>query len=142
MPKDLHGHARNTAYAEALRSATREINPPAALLQREESDCFAVYDYALDVLSGEAAPIPEVTWPVLIDNAPPADLVSVGYAAEVSYHQSDFALQTFRMAADSRHADQAPKAARNLGLLLKTRGMRTERGRRTSSRSKKLGELL
>jgi tetratricopeptide (TPR) repeat protein len=73
-------------------------------------------------LSREADPIPEASWPVLIENAGPADLFSLGYTAEVTYHQSSIAIQAWRKAVDSGHSDAAPRAAFNLGILLKGQG--------------------
>ena len=120
--RDRAGLADGQSYDEALRWATRDINPTVALLVREESGCFAVFDYALDFLSREADPIPEASWPVLIKNAVPADLISIGYTAEVTYHQSSIALQAWRKAADSGHSDAAPIAAFNLGVLFMNQG--------------------
>jgi tetratricopeptide (TPR) repeat protein len=106
----------------ALQWATRDINPTAALIQREEQGCFTIYDYALDILSSEGAPIPLTTWPILIQHAAPADLLSVGYTAEVSYHKPEVALQAWRKAASSGNPDAAPQAALNLGILLQRLG--------------------
>jgi len=105
-----------------LQWATREVNPTVAILQADEPDCFAVYDYALDFLSREALPIPEKTWHVLIDAGSPADLIAVGYTAEVTFHQHETAQRAWRKAADSGDADAAPTAAVNLGVLLKEQG--------------------
>ena len=105
-----------------MQWATREVNPTVAILQADEPDCFAVYDYALDFLSREALPIPEKTWHVLIDAGSPADLIAVGYTAEVTFHQHETAQRAWRKAADSGDADAAPTAAVNLGVLLKEQG--------------------
>jgi hypothetical protein len=51
-------------------------------------------------------------------NVEAPELVSLGYTAEVIYHRSETAVQASRKAASSGHADQAPKAAFNLGELL------------------------
>ncbi len=54
-------------------------------------------------------------------NADISELVRVGYNARVIYHQSEAAEQAWRKAASSGHADAAPRAARDLGLLLAER---------------------
>ena len=113
--------AEHRAYERALQWARREINPTAALLQDQESGCFTVYDYALDLLSQKNDPIPEATWPILIENATPADLISIGYTAQVTYRQPEVALRAWRMGADSGHDDVAPIAAFNLGVLFAER---------------------
>jgi hypothetical protein len=50
-------------------------------------------------------------------NVDPPELVDLGYAAEVTYHRSETGIEAWRKAADSGHADAAPKAAYNLRLL-------------------------
>jgi tetratricopeptide (TPR) repeat protein len=109
-------------YEAALRWATRDINPTAALLQRDRPDSFTIYDYALDVLSRRADPIPEGTWLVLIQNASSSDLISIGYTAHVGFHQSHVAEQAWRKANDSGDPNAVPLAAVNLGILLRERG--------------------
>src|SRR6202042_3836671 len=42
--------------------------------------------------------------------------ISVGYTAEVIYHKSGVALQAWRKAAESGHADGTPVAACNLAV--------------------------
>ena len=109
-------------YEAALRWATRDINPTAALLQREGQDSFTIYDYALDLLSRRADPIPEATWPILIQNASSPNLVSIGYAAHVSFHQPYIAEQAWRKANNSGDPKAVPLAALNLGISLRERG--------------------
>ena len=101
-----------------LAWATRDINPNVSLLQIAGANSYVVYDYVLDLISTQDTPIPGSSWAVLIANANPAEFISLGYIAEVIYHQSEIAIQAFRKAAGSGHADQAPKAAAGLGLLL------------------------
>ena len=117
--RDRADLADQEVYQEAVRWATREINPTAALLKHQESDSFTVYDYVLDFLAHDADPIPEATWPVLIEYASPADLARVGHTAEVTYHQSEVALRAWRKAANFGQVDAAPMAAFNLGALLR-----------------------
>src|SRR5262249_35638213 len=65
-------------YATALAWATREINPTVSLLQPSNADTFAVFDYALDLISGQAAPIGDTSWQVVIEAATPSELISIG----------------------------------------------------------------
>ena len=60
-------------YADALRWATREINPTVALLEPEEHDCFSLFDYALHLLATQVDPIPDTTWMIAISHAEPAE---------------------------------------------------------------------
>src|SRR5262249_47977533 len=83
---------------------------------------YSVYDYALDLISAQGTPIPESSWAVIITNADIPELVQVGYNARVMEHQSQAAAQAWRKAASSGHADAAPRAARNLGVLLVEQG--------------------
>ena len=120
--RELANLADKETYEAALQWATRDITPTAALLQRTEPGRFAIYDYALDILSRLADPIPEATWPVLIQNASPSDLVGIGYTAHVSFHQPLVAEQAWRKAADSGDSKAIPLAAVNLGVLLREQG--------------------
>jgi tetratricopeptide (TPR) repeat protein len=118
-----HAHLDDEeAYKAALRWATREINPTTALLQREEAGCFSVHDYALDVMSREADPIPGSIWSVVMEHASPPDLVSIGYRAHVVFHEPQIAEEAWRKAIDSRDPKAAPLAAFNLGISLRERG--------------------
>ena len=110
------------AYRAALQWATRDINPTAALLQCREPGSFTIYDYALDLLSHDGDPIPETTWPLLIQNASPPDLVSIGYAAHVSFHKPHIAEQAWRKADASGDPEAVPLASVNLGISLRERG--------------------
>ena len=106
--------SNNQAYKAALQWATRDINPSVALLQRDGPESFSIFDYALDILSQGDDRIPDATWQMLIENAEPDDLISVGYTAEVIYGKSDVALQAWQTAADSGHADHASMATCNI----------------------------
>ena len=104
-------------YQLALTWATRDINPTAALLQQTDPGAFVVYDYALDLLSNESRPIPQTIWKILLENAVPRDLISIGYSA---LHRRAFevASEAWRRAADSGDRKAFPLAAFNLGVLL------------------------
>jgi tetratricopeptide (TPR) repeat protein len=116
---DLYG---DKGYQAGLAWATRDINPTVALLQRAEPDTFTVYDYALDLLSDQTRPIPDTTWPILIEHATPMDLVGIGYAAQVIFSQSPVAKKAWSKAAKSGDADAAPVGAANLGILMEEQG--------------------
>jgi tetratricopeptide (TPR) repeat protein len=109
-------------YQAALAWATRDINPTVALLQQAEPDMFTVYDFALDLLSKQARPIPDATWPILIQHATPADLTAIGYSAKVTFGQSEIAREAWSRAADSEDPDAAPEGAIGLGDLLEGQG--------------------
>jgi len=114
--------ANHDAFSAGLAWATREINPSVALLQPGGSDAYIIYDYALDLISAQGAPIPDSSWAVIMANADIPELVNLGYIAEVIYHQSGIATQAWRKAARSGHADAAPEAANDLGGLLADQG--------------------
>jgi predicted negative regulator of RcsB-dependent stress response len=103
-------------YQAALAWATRDINPTVALLQHSEPDAFMIYDYALDLLSEQARPIPDATWPILIRHAN-TDLLSIGFSAH-AIGLSEVARQAWSKALDSGDADAAPRAAGYLGLFV------------------------
>ena len=122
---DQPGEARladQEAFKAGLAWATRDINPNVALLQPAAADSYGVYDYALDLISAQNTPIPDSSWAEIMANADPPELVDLGYAAEVTYHRSETGIEAWRKAADSGHADAAPMAAYNLGLLLQNQG--------------------
>ena len=56
--RSRQGLADKREIQAALRWATRAINPTVSLLQREQHDTFSVFDYALDLISGQDEPIP------------------------------------------------------------------------------------
>jgi tetratricopeptide (TPR) repeat protein len=112
----------DSVYDDALQWATRDINPTVALLQREKAAFVVVFDYALDILTGQGKPIPDTTWPILIQNAEPDDIIRIGYAARVLFEKPQIALQAWRAAANSGSPEDAPGAEFNLGLLLAEQG--------------------
>src|ERR1019366_8989887 len=61
-------------------------------------------------------------WSIMIQNAAPPDLLSIGFTAEASYQRSEVAEQAWRKAADSGHPDSAAEAAVGLGNLLREQG--------------------
>ncbi len=122
---DHRGQARladRDAFNVGLAWATRDINPNVALLQPTATDSYSIYDYALDLVSAQSKPIPDGNWAVIMANADIAELVRIGHAAYVTYHRREIAAKAWRQAADSRQADQAPKAVFNLGVLLAEQG--------------------
>jgi tetratricopeptide (TPR) repeat protein len=110
------------ALATGLAWATRDINLNVQLLRPAGTDCYVVYDYALDLISAQDTPIPDSSWAAIMANADPPELVGIGYTAEVIYHRGDTAIQAWRKAADSGHTDMASKAAFNLGVVLANQG--------------------
>lgn len=110
------------AFSAGLAWAIREINPSVSLLQPSGLDSYIIYDYALDLISRQNVPVPAASWAVVMTNADPSELIGIGYTAEVTYHQTETAIQAFSEAAHSGHAYAAPMAARNLGVLLAGQG--------------------
>jgi tetratricopeptide (TPR) repeat protein len=122
---DQRGQVRlkdQDAFATGLAWATRDINPNVSLLQPTGPDSYTVYDYALDRISKQGIPVPDGNWAVIMANADAAELTDIGYTAEVTYQRTDAAIQAFRKAASSGHADAAPLAEFNLGVLLEEQG--------------------
>ena len=109
-------------FAAGLAWATRDINPNVSLLQPAGPDSYLVYDYALDLISRQDTPVPAGSWAVIMTSADASELAEIGYTAEVAYHRTEIAIQAFREAASSGHADAAPMAAANLGVLLAEQG--------------------
>ena len=109
-------------FSAGLAWATREINPNVSLLQPAGPDSYIVYDYALDLISHQGTPVPAASWAVVMTNADASELLDIGYTAEVTYHRTETAIRAFREAASSGHADAAPMAAVNLGVLLAEQG--------------------
>ena len=113
--------ADRDAFNAGLAWATREINPNVALLQPAADDSYAVYDYAMDLISAQGTPVPESSWIIIMGNADAPELVSLGHAAEAT-RRSEIAEQAWRKAAGSGHPNAAPQALFSLGVLLERRG--------------------
>jgi tetratricopeptide (TPR) repeat protein len=109
------------SYEVSLAWATRDINPTVSLLQRLGAEAFTIYDYALDLISQQAGPVPDSTWQLAIEHGSPSDLLNVGYSAAVVYRLPQIAIQAWRM-ADSGYGEAAPIAAFNLAILLEQHG--------------------
>lgn len=107
-------------YRAALQWATRPVTPTVALLQRHQGNAFSVYEYALDLLSGQDEQVPESTWPVLIQHAGPADLLNIGRTATAA-GRPEAAEQAWRRAEESGDREAAPWAALFLGARLRER---------------------
>jgi predicted negative regulator of RcsB-dependent stress response len=110
------------AFKSGLDWACRQINPNVSLLQPAGTDSYVLYDYALDLISAQGKPVSDSSWGVIIANAGALELISVGYAAEVTYHRKETAAQAWRKAASSGHVNAAPLAAVALGALLMMQG--------------------
>ena len=119
--RSRQGLADKREIQAALRWATRAINPTVSLLQREQHDTFSVFNYALDLISGQDEPIPETTWPVLIQHASPADLMNIGRAANTA-SRPKVAEQAWHRAEETGDSETAPMAALFLGAQLREQG--------------------
>jgi tetratricopeptide (TPR) repeat protein len=109
-------------FDRGLEWARTPIYATARLLSAREEG-FEANDYVLDhVQSGSSDPVPNDVLECIIDVLEdPGEQVEVGV---VAYQQEQFPLaqQALEKAIASRHADQAPRAAANLGFLLAERG--------------------
>ncbi|MEU0095119.1 tetratricopeptide repeat protein [Kribbella sp. NPDC006257] len=120
--KDRVVLADDDIFDAGLKWATRDINPKVSLIQRELQDSFVVFEYALDILTVEQNPIPDANWSYLIERAKPAELIRIGFTARVTYHRADVAERAWRLAVESSNPDAFPRAAINLGALLRASG--------------------
>ena len=89
------------SYEAGLAWATRDINPTVSLLQRLGAEAFTIYDYALDLISQQAEPVPDSTWRLAIEYGSASELLNIGYSAAVIYQLPQIAVQAWRKAADS-----------------------------------------
>jgi tetratricopeptide (TPR) repeat protein len=109
-------------YAAAVAWATREINEEVSLLRRAGDDSFAIFDYALDLVSGKSSSLPETVWEVVINVATPAELLSIGYTAWVTYDIFEVALKAWSKADESGDAIVWPRAVYNIAHILEQKG--------------------
>jgi tetratricopeptide (TPR) repeat protein len=109
-------------YATALAWATRDINEEVSLLRRVGEDSFAIFDYALDLISAKSDDLPDTAWEVVIGAATPAELLSVGYTAWVTYGIFETALAAWSKATESGDAIVWPRAAYNIAHMLEHKG--------------------
>jgi len=104
------------AVEEAITWATEQINTTVSLLVPVEGG-YEVFDYALDLLTDQAGPVPRTTWQLAIGRASDDELIRLGYDAELVYEQHAIAEQAWRKAAEAGNTD----AMSNLGVFLKDR---------------------
>lgn len=125
-PVDL---SNDEAYQAALTWATRDINPTVALLQHAGAEAFEVYDYAFDLLSEQAQPIPEAIWPVLIHYATRPELAVMAslatYRGVVGRDRAELSrgIDFFRQAIAATPTDDASRTRYEtlLGVALSAR---------------------
>ena len=118
---DLSGRTRladQEDFGAGLTWATRDINPSVSLLRPAGPGSYIIYDYALDLISEQGTPIPVGNWDVIMTNADASELITLAFTAEAAHHRTQTAIQAFRTAASSGHADEAPRAMLFLGMLL------------------------
>lgn len=108
-------------YDRAVRWGREPIYATARLLSARESG-YVVDDYVLDSVQREHAdPIPDAVWSVILGSLEDAfERVDVGVAA-YGQGQATVAESAWRTALASGHAAAAPRAALNLGILLRER---------------------
>ena len=111
--------ARPNAMDHALDWASERINETVALLDRQDSG-WRVFDFVLDQLETERAPIPDATWESVVEYVrnSPAEAIRVGDQASWTHDRADVAERLFRPLADSGHRE----AAYYLALQLMRRG--------------------
>ena len=105
----------------AMAWATELIDGTVRLLEPAEGGAFRAFDYILDYLSRVAAPIPDHTWREAVSSTPADQAPLVGYRAYQA-GQLARAADLWQLAIDSGHADYAPQAALNLGVLRREQG--------------------
>ncbi len=113
----------NEQFTEGIQWATKPVTSQVALLRRanpgEQPPSWTVLDHAVTADEGHRGhpprPVPAETWVELIHVIPAQDTFEVGMAAYTS-HEITAAVTAFRTATTCD--DQAPMAARNLGVLL------------------------
>jgi len=120
--------ADSSTYADALRWATRELNPTVSLLQPGDGE-YTVYDYALDRLADQGDMIPEDSWHLVIDSAANGgELMEIGFQALALYLKLqvpallDIAERASRQASDAGDT----RAMSNMGVVLQYRGRAAE----------------
>jgi tetratricopeptide (TPR) repeat protein len=111
----------SAGYQAGLSWAMRDINPTVSLLQRADTDSVSVYDYALDLLTEQAAPIPSATWHVVLQHASMIELLRVGFTANARFDLPDIAVQALGKVASSGNGLAAQVAGYGLGELLSER---------------------
>ena len=115
--------ASQDAFNASLAWASRDINPNVSLLEPAGTDSYVIYDYALDLISSKNPPIPESSWDLAMANADSAELMRIGYTADVTYDRSQTAIKAFRKVADcDPRSDAGVMAAVFLGGLLMQSG--------------------
>jgi len=110
------------AFTVGLAWATRDINPSVSLLRPAGSEGYTVYDYALDLISRQTAPVPESTWALVIAEAGPLELIDIGMAAFVTYQRADTAAEAWHRAVSSGQTDAVPLGTLDLGYLREQAG--------------------
>ncbi len=116
-------------FTAGIQWAARPVASQVALLRpaspAREPPAWIIFDHAVTADEGHEGhhprPVPAETWAELIAVLPPQDTFAVGIAAYTS-HETTAAVTAFRKATISGHADQAPMAAVNLGVLLSEQG--------------------
>jgi tetratricopeptide (TPR) repeat protein len=117
--------ANDEDYDEALRWATREINPTVSLLQPELGQRYSVFTFALDLLSDRGDPIPDPSWLIVVDNAEAGDLIEIARAAARD-RRPDITERALNLCEQRGEPGSAPLAAMYLGSVLNKRGERAE----------------
>ena len=113
-------------YTAALAWATHQINEEVSLLQQIDRDSFTVFDYALDLLSGEVDALPDENWSIVVGAATPAELLSIGYTAWVTCGIFQHGLEAWSKAAESGDPDVSSKATYNIGHMFQVEGRTAE----------------
>lgn len=108
-PRVLTGIAQPDTFSAGLVWATRTINPTVALLELA-GDGYEVFDFALDQLAERSDPIEAETWHLVMEQATPKELLSIGYAAYLA-GSSAVALISWRKAEESNDPAAGPTGA-------------------------------
>jgi tetratricopeptide (TPR) repeat protein len=120
-PRGLSLLADPAGFRDGLTWAIRQINPKVSLIEPAGNDTYAIYDYALDLLTLQGDPIPGPTWSRAISEASPLERATIGYVALIS-NEEGHAAEALQSAIDSGDSEATPVAAFYLGNLLVTYG--------------------
>ncbi|MDN5797050.1 MAG: hypothetical protein L0H79_15010 [Intrasporangium sp.] len=116
-------HDGSESTRDALNWARARVFEVVQLLESgAEPDSVRATDYMLDHLSAEKEPIPDLVWETATGTPlPAADALTLAMGAYRA-NRPQIAAALWKRVAGSGHADQAPVAAFNLGVLEQEQG--------------------
>jgi tetratricopeptide (TPR) repeat protein len=108
--------------ATAIAWASERVDGVMRLLEPAEKGAYRAFDYILDYLSRQAAPVPKRTWQEAAASAPAGPATTfVAYRAYLAGY-TDVAERLWQSTVDSHYPYLAPLAAFSLGVLRAEQG--------------------